>query len=66
MKKKNQICEYHTPSLVGTMRKIRDQPMKNLLTHWDIEEENRKMLSVFGKKPRNPNGKQGKKTEKST
>ena len=27
--------------------------MKNLLTQWDIEEENRNILSIFGKKPPN-------------
>ena len=27
--------------------------MKNLLTQWDIEEENQKILKVFGKKPLN-------------
>ena len=31
--------------------------MKNLLTQWDTEEENQKILNVFGEKPPNPNGK---------
>ena len=32
------------------MRKIQDQLMKNLLTHWGTEEKNRKILSMFGQK----------------
>ena len=32
------------------MRKIQNQLMKNFLTQWDTEEENQKILSVFGKK----------------
>ena len=35
------------------MRKIQDQLMNNLLTQWDTKEENRKILSMFGKKPPN-------------
>ena len=27
--------------------------MKNLLIQWDTEEENQKILSIFGKKPPN-------------
>ena len=38
--------------------------MKNLLTHWDSEEENRKILSVFGKKPPNLDRRREKKTGK--
>ena len=33
--------------------------MKNLLTQWDTKEENRKILSVFDKKPLNPDGNGG-------
>ena len=50
MKKKNQIPKYYTPSTKGTIKKIQDQLMKNLLTQWKIEEENQKILSVFGEK----------------
>ena len=63
VRKKNQIPRYHAPSPEGTMRKIRDRSMKNLLTQWDTEEENRKILSVFGEKPPNPDRKRGRKTE---
>ena len=31
VKMKNQILEYHAPSLVGTIRKIQDQSMKSVL-----------------------------------
>ena len=54
VRKKNQIPKYHTPSPEGTMRKIQDRLMKNLLTQWDTEEENRKLLSVFGEKTSQP------------
>ena len=64
VRKKNQISRYHAPSPKGTMRKIRDQLMKNLLTQWDTEEENQKILSVFGEKPPNPDGRRGRKTGK--
>ena len=64
IKKKNQILKYHAPSPEETMKKIRDQLIKNLLIQWDTEEENRKILNVFGKKPPNPDGKRGKKTGK--
>ena len=50
---KNQIPKYYALSLKETMRKIQDQLMKNLLTQWDVEEENRKILSVFSEKPPN-------------
>ena len=53
MRKKNQIPKYHAPSPKGTMRKIQDQSMKNLLIQWDIEEENRKIISIFGIKTPN-------------
>ena len=53
MRKKNQIPKYHIPSPVETMRKIRDQFIKNFLIERDIEEDNRKILSVFGEKPPN-------------
>ena len=53
MKKKNQILKYYAFSLKGTMKKIRDRSIKNLLTQWNIEEENQKILSVFGEKPPN-------------
>ena len=46
------------------MRKIQDQSIKNFLTQWDTEEENWKILSVFGEKLPNPNKKQRKKTGK--
>ena len=64
VRKKNQIPRYHAPSPEGTMRKIRDRSMKNLLTQWDTEEENQKILSVFGEKPPNSDGRQKKKTGK--
>ena len=64
VRKKNQIPRYHALSSKGTMKKIRDWSMKNLLTQRDIEEENRKILIVFGEKPSNSSGKQGKKTGK--
>ena len=51
--KKNQISKYHAPSPERTIRKIRDRLTKNLLTQWDTEEENQKILSVFGEKPPN-------------
>ena len=47
------------------MRKIRDRSMKNLLTQWDIEEENRKIISVFGEKPPNLGGRWRRKTRKN-
>ena len=53
MRKKNQIPKYHVPSPEETMRKIRDRSMKNLLTQWNIEEENQKILNMFDKKPPN-------------
>ena len=46
------------------MRKIRDWLIKNLLTQWDIEEENQKILSVFVEKPLNLDGRREKKTRK--
>ena len=54
IRKKNQIPKYHTPSPEGTMRKIRNRLIKNLLTQWDTEEKNQKILSVFGKKTSQP------------
>ena len=47
VRRKNQISEYHAPSPRGTMRTIRDRSMKNLLTQWDTEEENRKIHKVW-------------------
>ena len=47
------------------MRKIQDRSMKNLLTQWDIKEENQKILSVFGEKPPNLDGRWGRKTGKN-
>ena len=38
------------------MRKIRDRLIKNLLTQWKTKEENRKILSMFGKIFLNSNG----------
>ena len=38
--------------------------MKNLLTQWDTKEENQKILNMFGEKPSNPDGRQGRKTGK--
>ena len=40
VKKKDQILKYHAPSPKGTMKKMRDQLMKNLLTQWNTEKEN--------------------------
>ena len=54
IKKKNQISKYYTSSPKGMMRKIQDQSMKNLLIQWDTEEENQKILSMFGKKTSQP------------
>ena len=53
MKKENQISKHYISSPKETMRKIQDQLMKNLLTQWDTEEENHKILSVFDEKPPN-------------
>ena len=53
VRKKNQIPKYHAPRPKRTMKKIQDQLMKNILTQWDIEEENQKILSVFSEKPPN-------------
>ena len=64
VRKKNQIPKYHTPSPEKTMRKIWDRLMKNLLTQWDTEEENQKILSMFGEKSSNPDGKRERKTGK--
>ena len=64
IRKKNQIPRYHVLSPKGTIRKIQDRLMKNLLTQWDTEEENRKILSVFGEKPPNPGRRQKRKTGK--
>ena len=50
MKKKNQIPKYHAPSSKKMIRKIQDQLIKNFLTQWYTEEENRKILSMFGEK----------------
>ena len=38
--------------------------MKNLLTQWDTEEENRKILNVFSEKPSNLDERQKKKIGK--
>ena len=65
VRKKNQIPRYHTPSPKGTIRKIQNQLIKNLLTQWDTEEENQKILSVFDEKSSNPGGRQRKKTGKN-
>ena len=35
------------------MKKMQDQSMKNLLTWWDIKDENQKILSVFSEKSPN-------------
>ena len=35
------------------MKKIQDQLIKNLLTQWDIEEKNWKILNMFDEKPLN-------------
>ena len=53
VREKNQILKYHALSLKRTMKKIQDWSMKNLLTQWDTEKENQKILSIFGKKPLN-------------
>ena len=44
--KKNQIPKYHAPSHKKTLIKIQDQSIKNFLTQWEIEEENRKIYEV--------------------
>ena len=64
VRKKNKIPKYHASSPKKTIKKIRDQLMKNLLTQWDTEKENQKILSVFDKKPPNPGGKWRRKPEK--
>ena len=64
IRKKNQILKYHTLCLEATMKKIRNWLIKNLLTQWNTEEENRKILSVFSKKLPNPDRKRGRKTGK--
>ena len=46
VRKKNLIPRYHASSLKGTMSKIRNRSIKNLLTQWDIEEENQKTDEV--------------------
>ena len=38
--------------------------MKNLLTQWDTEEENRKILSVFGEKTSQPWRETGEENQK--
>ena len=53
MKKKNQIPKYHAPSPKRTIRKIQDQLINNFLIQWDTEEENQKILSMFGEKSSN-------------
>ena len=53
VKKKNQIPKYHVPSPKGIIKKIWDWSIKNLLTLWDTEEENQKILNMFGEKPLN-------------
>ena len=53
IKKKNQISKYYAPSFEEIMRKIQDQLIKNLLIQWNIEEENRKILKIFGEKSSN-------------
>ena len=41
----------------GTIKKIQDRLVKNLLTQWGTEKENRKIHEyVIGKKPPNPVG----------
>ena len=64
VKKKNQIPKYYVPSPKEMMKKTRDQLIKNLLTQWDIKEENQKILSVFGEKPPNLDGRRERKTGK--
>ena len=65
VRKKNQILKYHVPSPEEIMKKIQDQSMKNLLTLWDIEEANQKILNVFGEKLLNLDRRRGMKTERS-
>ena len=50
---KNQILKYYAPSPKKIMRKIQNQSIKNFLTQWDTEEENRKILNIFDEKPSN-------------
>ena len=35
VRRKNQIPEYHAPSLVSTMEMIYNRSMKNFLTQWE-------------------------------
>ena len=49
VKKKNRIPKYHTPSPKGYNEDwyVSNLSMKNLLTQWDTEEENRKVYEVW-------------------
>ena len=64
VRKKNQIPKYYAFSSEETIMKIQDGSTKNLLTQWDTEEENRKILTVFGEKPPNLDGRWRRKTGK--
>ena len=49
MRRKNQIPEYHAPCSEGYNEDwyVSNQSMKNFLTQWDIEEENRKISEMW-------------------
>ena len=49
VRRKNQILEYHIPSseVYNEDWYVNNQSMKNLLTKWDTEEENRKISEVW-------------------
>ena len=51
--KKNQVFEYHTSSAKGYDKEDTRSIDKNLLIQSGTEEENQKILSVFGEKPSN-------------
>ena len=52
MRKKNHISEYHAPSPVGTMRKIREQSINekpfNLVGYWGGKQKD--LWGVIGEK----------------
>ena len=49
VRRKNQIPKYYAPSPKGydEDKYMCNQSMKNLLTQWDTEEENRKIYEVW-------------------
>ena len=44
IKKKNQIPKYHTPCFMGTMKKIQDQLIKNLLPSRKLRKKTKKFM----------------------